>query len=250
MKRRATDRLSEPPEKKRRVAIPFIKARIPFMSMRALAAIFALSQVYEFPEHGSKQAIARARDKEALQMTTYGALHQDLHVGPCKFEVQAPLPMLVLACQTEAYGSLIAERYDAKPCTPDAPWGVILYLDEVSPGNQLSHKNLLKSQCVYWSLSVFAHYLSNEYSWFTAFASRSSRCDEAPGGIGGIIGAFVKKYFLGLITLHVKLPTGRMVQLWLKHSAVIFIRPLLAYMSGAAQGMTRVRVGCGRAGGN
>lgn len=51
---------------------------------------------------------------------------------------------------------------------------VVLYSDEVSPGNQPKHTNRRKLQVVYWSLQELGSLrLTNESSWFVLTAVRT-----------------------------------------------------------------------------
>ena len=79
-----------------------------------------------------------------------------MDVGPVKLEVQHPAAMLYHACFVSASFRNMVRRAVAKaPPSPAAPWNFIFYADEISPGNQLAHKNKRKVWGFYCSLLEF-----------------------------------------------------------------------------------------------
>jgi hypothetical protein len=54
-----------------------------------------------------------------------------------------------------------------KPATADEPWQLIIYTDEVTPGNPLATNNKRKFHAVYWSfLELGMNALCREEAWF------------------------------------------------------------------------------------
>ena len=91
-------------------------------------------------------------------MTPYGCIHQTMKVEDKDFEVQHPWAMLFEVCRlSTTVSAFILELYAAKPCTKDDPWHLIVYNDEVSPGNQLKAINSRKLQAFYWSIRELSH---------------------------------------------------------------------------------------------
>ncbi len=74
-----------------------------------------------------------------------------------------------------AFNGLLSSGKAAKPPTAENPWSLILYSDEVTPGNVLATQNLRKIQVVYFSfLELGAQALAREDSWFCVTAKTVS----------------------------------------------------------------------------
>ena len=106
------------------------------------------------------------------------------------------------------------------PSSEARPWRLILYSDEVTPGNQLKVDNKRKIQAIYWSLHEFHPKLSDEDMWFTFTTKRSSEVNLIDGGMSRIFGFVVKLMFVTLgmsLTGQVlKLASGKTIRLFLK----------------------------------
>lgn len=71
------------------------------------------------------------------------------------------------AASCARFGHCFGEVLQEKPPSVGRPYTIVLYSDEVSPGNQLKHTNRRKLQVVYWSLQELGSLrLTNESSWF------------------------------------------------------------------------------------
>lgn len=97
-------------------------------------------------------------------------------------------------------------------CEPAKP-RLILYSDEVSPGNQLRHEATRKVQILYWGIKC-APGLSVDQLWFTLGLARSSIVSKLAGGMSG----YVKKalnLFFEPINMHqgIQLRVGRQVHI-------------------------------------
>jgi hypothetical protein len=85
-----------------------------------------------------------------------------------------------------------------RPPTPDEPWHLILYSDEVTPGNQLSHANLRKVWVVYFSWVEFGmEILCREEAWICVFVRRSDDISNVSAGMSQIFGKLLKLFFSG-----------------------------------------------------
>ena len=70
------------------------------------------------------------------------------------------------------------------PPSPEQPWRLIYYADEVVLGNPLSNENRRKVWVVYFSFLEFgAIILPQERAWLTAFVQRSQELSNASAGI-------------------------------------------------------------------
>ena len=194
--------------KKARVENPVVadvlslKQRLPHISQFALCALLKISQEEGLPPHVHRKQIRAARDRQIREATRYGTLHQEIEVPTkddkiLKVEVQHPLAMLCVAVPKSAYMSQVFRAALAKyPCSPQQPWDLVLYNDEVTPGNPLAHYNARKSETFYWTCLQFgSHVLCNEDAWFELCVLRSPLRKTIKGGLSGLAAAVLKHLF-------------------------------------------------------
>ena len=160
-----------------------LRTRIPYCSQSALSALLQIAEAEELPGASSRQEIAAARDSVAAINTPYGKLHQEISIQTTsghelKLEVQAPFPCLWHACRASAqFSALIQRCHAAKPSTVAAPWRLLLYCDEVIPGNQLAYTTGRKFWAWYWSiLELGSAALANEVTWHTLASRNYNLC--------------------------------------------------------------------------
>ncbi len=138
-----------------------LRARLPYVSQSALAAILEVAASEPLPEQTSRRTLQRARDSIKDIQTPYGKLHQHIAVQSHRgcnvdLEVQHPLAFLYHACATSAsLSALVASTAAASAPTPARPWNIIMYCDEILPGNQLAYKSGRKMWCCYWTVLEF-----------------------------------------------------------------------------------------------
>lgn len=136
------------------------------MSQRALAAILkkARDEPEGLPECSDAKDIREARNSMVKQMTPYGRIHQTLSLDGLELEVQSPHAMLHHAARTSAaFSDMLRRSAQRAPSSLASKWRVLLYLDEVLPGNNLAYKNTRKLLAFYWTFADFgAAALSDE----------------------------------------------------------------------------------------
>ena len=71
---------------------------------------------------------------------------------------------------------------------------LILYTDEVCPGNQLRHEATCKVQIFYWGIKCAAG-LSVDQLWFTLGLARSTIVNRLPGGMSGYVKKALQLFF-------------------------------------------------------
>lgn len=138
-----------------------LRSRLPFISQSGLSALLAAAKHEPLPELSSSRSIRRARDAGVAEVTPYGKLHQQFSIaaqeGPeLPIEVQYPFAMLYHCTEHSHRLSQIIET--AAAVTPNYainPWSLVLYADEIMPGNQLSYKGARKVWGVYWTILEF-----------------------------------------------------------------------------------------------
>lgn len=121
--------------------------------------------------------IRRSRDSSSLRQTSYGLLHQSiphstLDGGTVTIEYQHPLAMLqTCVSDSPEFADMLLHAYNVQKPTLVRPWRLIVYGDEIVPGNVLAHDQQRKSWCIYWSIAEFGHaVLCDELAWFLATA--------------------------------------------------------------------------------
>lgn len=135
-----------------------LRSRLPYCSQSALSALLRIAASEELPDSSSRAFIRSARDSASTVATPYGPVHQELALetttgGELKLELQAPFASFWWACNISSQLSALLKRnHDATPSTIEKPWRLLLYCDEVLPGNQLAYKSERKFWAFYWSL--------------------------------------------------------------------------------------------------
>ena len=178
-----------------------IRTRIPYCSQSALAALLQIAEDEELPS-ASRQEIAAARDSVSQVATPYGELHQSISArttsgGELKLEVQAPLACLWQACRVSAeFSELLKRSHAVIPSTIEAPWKLLLYCDEVIPGNQLAYNTSRKFWAWYWSiLELGTSALADEVAWFEVLFIRQTVLKQIYGGLSSLFCTILRCFF-------------------------------------------------------
>ena len=130
---------------------------LPFASQAALGAIMGLSAREELPV-GNRNAIRNSRDQAVFAATEYGPLHKVIKVQSTDgedigLEVQNPQAMLAhMVKHNPSFARRVEAAYARKPPSAQSPWTIIVYGDEIVPGNALAHTTNRKCWGFYWSL--------------------------------------------------------------------------------------------------
>ena len=146
----------EPAKKAARTSC--IQARLPFISSRALSILLQLAKDEDLPQSTSRRSLRRARDKDVQVKTPYGELHQHIRIEAgagkeVEVEVQHPYAMLWHTCRhSQGLASLLHPILSSPENGPAKPLSLILYMDEVMPGNPLAVTAERKLWAVYWSI--------------------------------------------------------------------------------------------------
>ena len=139
-----------------------LRNRLPQLSQSSLSAVLKVAQdVDVLPEAISTKTIREARDAAVEQRTPYGTLHSTLKLpaikgGELELECERPHAALwAAAARSEAFSALVAETCARSPPSVERPWRLILYADEVLPGNIMNHRGARKMWAIYWSFLNF-----------------------------------------------------------------------------------------------
>lgn len=138
---------------------------------------------------------ARSVEDELGCPTPYGNLVQNFSSSELG---RKELPFLHPAALMHHLSKLSAPFYEllASLGHPEQGLRIILYIDEVRPGNPLRPSKGRTTQCIYWTfVDLPAHLLVQTRFWFLFAAVRSSVVSEIPGGVSGIMKLVLHKFF-------------------------------------------------------
>jgi hypothetical protein len=178
------------------------RRRLPHVTASALAAILAAVYMGDVPELYDRSSIRESRDLQAEQATPFGPIIQTVEVLgkddlPKHMHIAHPLAMLwVAATECQPFMAFFKAKLLEKLPTFENPWNIILYTDEVTPGNPLATNNKRKFHAAYWSFLEFgANALSREEAWFVAITEYSTWINDIHAGLSQAVGAILKTLF-------------------------------------------------------
>lgn len=131
-----------------------LRGRLPFISQAALATLLQIASTEELPS-ATRRDVREARDAIGKKTTPYGTLHQTIELDAVEgdaitLEIQHPCAMLHHVCSiSESMSAMVAR---ARRPTLLEPWRLVLYADEILPGNQLAYTSGRKLWGFYWSV--------------------------------------------------------------------------------------------------
>ena len=107
-------------------------------------------------------------------------------------------PLTLLQAAFEQGGSfteLILDTLTKHPSSPERPWKLILYSDEVVPGNPIGYNNLRKVWVAYYSFAEFGPVtLQREEAWLPQMVNRSDGVSKFSAGISQVFVAIIKEW--------------------------------------------------------
>jgi hypothetical protein len=96
-----------------------------------------------------------------------------------------------------SYYELIKETLQSHPSDPDHSWHLILYFDEITPGDPVGYANDRKFWVCYAAFKEFgAKVLSNEACWLPVLELRTARTSKMAAGISQIAKLIMRHIFL------------------------------------------------------
>jgi hypothetical protein len=98
--------------------------------------------------------------------------------------------------QGGSYTDLVMDTLRRHPSSPDHPWSLAVYCDEVVPGNVISHENRRKEWVGYSSFCEFGQMtLSMEEAWLPILVQRRATVERCSACISQVFGAVLKQWF-------------------------------------------------------
>ena len=118
--------------------------------------------------------------------------------GTYKWAAASPPKLLALLLRRcAAYRSMFEEKLQLYPSTPESLWGLIVYLDELTPGNIIRPDNARKTTVVYMSFLQLGLQLRREETWFPVACVRHCVLDRTDGGASTAMRALLRETFFG-----------------------------------------------------
>ena len=181
------------------------RRKLPFASVSACSAW--INEIKRDPSllegPSSRNHFKEARDDLVLKhMSSFGPMLQTIKMtkadeSSMDLFVAHPWAVLDIAIsKSERLRELMLKSLARAPCTADTPWHLILYSDEVTPGNVHAPLNKRKFQAVYWSFLEFGPAaLSHEEFWFTIMTEFSFNVRACSGGMSQVFVKLCKLFF-------------------------------------------------------
>ena len=94
--------------------------------------------------------------------------------------------LLGLCQQGGSYSQLFHTTHQLTPSTFDKPWRLIVYCDEIIPGNVLGRATR-KCWCIYATFLEYGQHLSQEDAWLTLATERTSFVSQLDAGVSQML---------------------------------------------------------------
>ena len=181
-----------------------IRHGLPHVSTSALTAF--VRHLHAHPDElaqmpSNRKAWQRARDA-TLCDTPYGHMLLQVPLAaipPAKDRdmwIVNPFAYLHTAFKDHGgFYDMFSEALMKTPSSVDRPWRLVLYSDEVVPGNQLSVHNARKVWLIYFSFLELRDHMSNELAWCPIVCEPSLDLKSIAGGISQVFALVIKTFF-------------------------------------------------------
>lgn len=172
-----------------------------YVSQSALADVIRDIKENGIPKNASRSSIKRSREKELHEHSNkFGPLIKFIRfdcIDGSTLELPFVSPLAFLQhCLSDraAFIRYWNDYLSSFGGSPDAPFDLIMYNDEVTPGNQLRHDQTRKVQILYWSLKQGPGHGVDQL-WFTLGLARSSVVAAIRGGMSAYVRKAVELFF-------------------------------------------------------
>jgi hypothetical protein len=179
-----------------------VRRSLPHVTAQALSAVLMVVQREGVPDAHNRSQMMHARNLQLEELTPYGPIIQTVKLvlksgGASDMFIAHPLASLWSAVNTcSKFRDFFQERLVAHPPSPEKPWSLIIYSDEVTPGNPLATLNKRKFHAVYWSFLEFGvNALCREETWFCVTTALSIDVNAVSAGLSQVFGAIIKTFF-------------------------------------------------------
>ena len=153
-------------------------------------------------QYTSPRTIGRSQDYVLDHETPYGTAMQETHIAKRngRYHVWSyvnPAALLnLLARESTQFNDLLWATCQSTPPSPDSPWEIIAYEDEVSSGNVLRVDQTRKCGAFYWSFVQFGYeVLSHVSGWMLGGVIRAKNVKDISGGLSAVMAFLIQSFF-------------------------------------------------------
>ena len=120
------------------------------LKIAAKEAFLKIAAKEALPAAAHRNTIRDSRDMFVETSAPYGAPHTEIKVNDSlTLEYQNPFAVFWYACNTSAsFSSMVVATLASHPSPLASQWNLVLYCDEVSPGNQLAYTHDRKTWAI------------------------------------------------------------------------------------------------------
>lgn len=173
-----------------------------FVSQAALAEILsAVKEAGEIPEATSRSTVKRRRQEAIDIETPYGPVISSMELdaldgSKVKVPFCNPAAWLHYCSRNCRRMQNLLDGASATPNNIRTPWQLIIYLDEVSPGNALKVHNRRKLQCIYWAFQEIGGIpLTQEHSWNVLTCVRTDTVNRLKSGLSQLFRRCIHTFY-------------------------------------------------------
>ncbi len=180
-----------------------VKRAVPHCSQTAFTGMVRMAKAMDLSSFPSTRVTYRSFKAQSLGDTPFGPMLVSVTLlakppyANKELHVVNPFSYLYTAHSTAGgFFDLIQAKVKSTPPSVEKPWRLVMYADEVVPGNQLATRHARKVRVIYFSFLELHPHLSNENSWCPLVAEPSDGLKNIHSGISQVF-AKVTKLFSG-----------------------------------------------------
>lgn len=112
--------------------------------------------------------------------------------------LQAHVVLTEAVRSSQGLTTAVEEAWARRPCSFEEPWSLVMYFDELTPGNVLRPQNNRKVMAVYVGIRELGpHVLCKTEAWVTLAMVRASTIKRVEGGWSRMLRDLLRSMFLG-----------------------------------------------------
>ena len=178
------------------------KASLPFHSQSSLHAMIEEAKEMGLPDFSTPKHQREAR-RQTIAECHGGDLGPLIQETVLQNKDGEPVPfvftslltyLMALFARGGSWAQLFSSVHAKCPSSPQQPWKLIVYLDELVPGNVLGRAER-KSWAWYCSFLELGNHLSSIHSWLTIALARSTKVSKLEAGVSQITASLLKSIF-------------------------------------------------------
>jgi hypothetical protein len=99
--------------------------------------------------------------------------------------------------ESVGFQTILRSLWNRQPCTADSPYSLVIYGDEIVPGNVLRPDNRRKVFCIYVTIRELGHErLKDQSCWLPLAVIRTVVTKDVAGGISAVFRVMLRRLFL------------------------------------------------------